>query len=241
MNSPMIESTASAKPSVSFDDLTIMVIDDSKTIIKTADILLTEQGCRVLSAADGFDALPMIASEKPDLIFVDIMMPRLDGYQTCALIKANSEYQHIPVIMLSSKDGIFDMARGRLAGSESYITKPFTRNDLLEAIEAHAIKPVLPVAPEPESEHNDQASEQADKLVDEQVDDKLSLLEDALPEVSDESFSSHAMEIPELDNEENWELEDLDFTKEPAAGKAGSSLADELAKEFEDLELDHKP
>jgi twitching motility two-component system response regulator PilG len=219
MNSPMIESTESAKSSVPFEELTIMVIDDSKTIIKTADILLTEQGCQVLSASDGFEALPMIASEKPDLIFVDIMMPRLDGYQTCALIKANPEYQHIPVIMLSSKDGIFDMARGRLAGSESYITKPFTRNDLLEAIEAHASIPIEEASPEI-------------------LDDKLSLLEEALPEVSDETLSTNAIEIPELDNEEVWELEDLDFTKETESGN--NSLADELAKEFEDLELDHK-
>ncbi len=117
--------------------LTVMVIDDSKTIRRTAEILLSEQGCKVLTANDGFESLAIIASEQPDIIFVDIMMPRLDGYQTCALIKGNPEYRNIPVVMLSSKDSIFDMARGRLAGSESYITKPFTRNDLVSAIEKH--------------------------------------------------------------------------------------------------------
>ncbi|HHC73742.1 MAG TPA: response regulator, partial [Thiothrix sp.] len=119
------------------ENLTVLVIDDSKTIVKTAEILLSEQGCQVLTASDGFESLAIIAENRPDLIFVDVMMPRLDGYQTCALIKANPDYQAIPVVMLSSKDGIFDMARGRLAGSESYITKPFTRNDLLSAIAKH--------------------------------------------------------------------------------------------------------
>lgn len=120
--------------------LTIMVIDDSKTIRRTAEILLSEQGCKVVLANDGFESLALIASERPDMIFVDIMMPRLDGYQTCALIKGNPEYRDIPVVMLSSKDSIFDMARGRLAGSESYITKPFTRNDLISVMQQH-IKP----------------------------------------------------------------------------------------------------
>ena len=117
--------------------LTIMVIDDSKTIRRTAEILLSEQGCKVVLANDGFESLALIASERPDMIFVDIMMPRLDGYQTCALIKGNPEYRDIPVVMLSSKDSIFDMARGRLAGSESYITKPFTRNDLISVMQQH--------------------------------------------------------------------------------------------------------
>lgn len=120
--------------------LTVMVIDDSKTIRRTAEILLSEQGCKVLLANDGFESLSMIAGERPDIIFVDIMMPRLDGYQTCALIKGHPDYHDIPVVMLSSKDSIFDMARGRLAGSESYITKPFTRNDLITAIQKH-VKP----------------------------------------------------------------------------------------------------
>jgi twitching motility two-component system response regulator PilG len=118
-------------------NLTIMVIDDSKTVRRTAEILLSEHGCKVLTANDGFESLAMIASYRPDMIFVDIMMPRLDGYQTCALIKGNPEYRDIPVVMLSSKDSIFDMAHGRLSGSESYITKPFTRSDLLAAIQKH--------------------------------------------------------------------------------------------------------
>ena len=120
--------------------MTVMVIDDSKTIRRTAEILLSEQGCKVLLASDGFESLAIIASDRPDMVFVDIMMPRLDGYQTCALIKGHPEYRDIPVVMLSSKDSIFDMARGRLAGSESYITKPFTRNDLVAAIQKH-VKP----------------------------------------------------------------------------------------------------
>lgn len=117
--------------------LTVMVIDDSKTIRRTAEILLSEQGCKVILANDGFESLALIANDRPDMIFVDIMMPRLDGYQTCALIKGNPEYRDIPVVMLSSKDSIFDMARGRLAGSESYITKPFTRNDLISVMQQH--------------------------------------------------------------------------------------------------------
>jgi len=120
--------------------LTVMVIDDSKTIRRTAEILLSEQGCNVLLASDGFESLALIANDRPSIVFVDIMMPRLDGYQTCALIKGHPEYRDIPVVMLSSKDSIFDMARGRLAGSESYITKPFTRNDLITAIQKH-VKP----------------------------------------------------------------------------------------------------
>lgn len=118
-------------------NLTIMVIDDSKTVRRTAEILLSEHGCKVLTANDGFESLAMIANYRPDIIFVDIMMPRLDGYQTCALIKGNPEYRDIPVVMLSSKDSIFDMAHGRLSGSESYITKPFTRSDLISAIQQH--------------------------------------------------------------------------------------------------------
>lgn len=117
--------------------LKVVVVDDSKTILRTAEALLSEQGCWVVTASDGFESLAKIASFKPDVIFVDIMMPRLDGYQTCALIKANRQYRDIPVIMLSSKDSIFDMARGRLAGSDKYLTKPFTKQDLLAAIYTH--------------------------------------------------------------------------------------------------------
>ena len=120
--------------------LKVMVIDDSKTIRRTAETLLKKAGCEVLTATDGFEALSIIADNHPDLIFVDIMMPRLDGYQTCALIKHNELYRGIPVIMLSSKDGLFDRARGRIVGSEQYLTKPFTRDELLGAIRRHAAK-----------------------------------------------------------------------------------------------------
>jgi twitching motility two-component system response regulator PilG len=114
--------------------LKILVVDDSKTIRRTAETLLSKEGCQVFTAIDGFDALSKIADHQPDLIFVDIMMPRLDGYQTCSLIKHNKVYKDTPVIMLSSKDGLFDRARGRIVGSEQYLTKPFTRNELLGAI-----------------------------------------------------------------------------------------------------------
>ncbi|AOU99463.1 pilus assembly protein PilG [Acidihalobacter yilgarnensis] len=111
-----------------------MVIDDSKTIRRTAETLLKKEGCEVVTANDGFEALAKIAEFRPDIVFVDIMMPRLDGYQTCALIKQNGAFRKTPVIMLSSKDSIFDKARGRIVGSEEYLTKPFTRDDLLDAI-----------------------------------------------------------------------------------------------------------
>lgn len=114
--------------------LKILVIDDSKTIRRTAETLLSKEGCTVFTAVDGFDALSKIADHHPDVIFVDIMMPRLDGYQTCSLIKHNKTFRGIPVIMLSSKDGLFDRARGRIVGSEQYLTKPFTKDELLGAI-----------------------------------------------------------------------------------------------------------
>ena len=114
--------------------LKILVIDDSKTIRRTAETLLSKEGCTVYTAIDGFDALAKIADHQPDVIFVDIMMPRLDGYQTCSLIKHNKTYRDTPVIMLSSKDGLFDRARGRIVGSEFYLTKPFTKDELLGAI-----------------------------------------------------------------------------------------------------------
>jgi twitching motility two-component system response regulator PilG len=117
--------------------LKVLVIDDSKTIRRTAETLLTKEGCEVFTAVDGFDALAKIADHQPDIVFVDIMMPRLDGYQTCALIKHNKVFRSIPVIMLSSKDGLFDRARGRIVGSEHYLTKPFTKDELLGAIESH--------------------------------------------------------------------------------------------------------
>src|SRR5690606_15634939 len=117
--------------------LKVLVIDDSKTIRRTAETLLTKEGCEAFTAIDGSDALAQIADHQPDIVFVDIMMPRLDGYQTCSLIKHNKVYKSIPVIMLSSKDGLFDRARGRIVGSEHYLTKPFTKDELLAAIESH--------------------------------------------------------------------------------------------------------
>ncbi|HEX7028021.1 MAG TPA: twitching motility response regulator PilG [Gammaproteobacteria bacterium] len=120
--------------------LKVMVIDDSKTIRRTAESLLKKAGCEVITASDGFEALAKITECKPDIIFVDILMPRLDGYQTCALIKNNSVFRNTPVIMLSSKDSIFDRARGRIVGSQQYLTKPFTKEDLLGAIKQHVGK-----------------------------------------------------------------------------------------------------
>jgi twitching motility two-component system response regulator PilG len=117
--------------------LKVLVIDDSKTIRKTAETLLAKEGCEVYTAVDGFDALAKVADYTPDIVFVDIMMPRLDGYQTCSLIKHNKVFKSISVIMLSSKDGLFDRARGRIVGSEYYLTKPFTKDELLSAIETH--------------------------------------------------------------------------------------------------------
>ena len=117
-----------------------MVIDDSQTIRRTAETLLVKEGYAVITAADGFEALAKIADQKPDLIFIDIMMPRLDGYQTCSLIKNNQMFRSTPVIMLSSKDGLFDKAKGRIVGSEEYLTKPFTRDELLSAIRRYVDK-----------------------------------------------------------------------------------------------------
>ena len=117
--------------------LKVLVIDDSKTIRRTAETLLAKEGCEVFTAIDGFDALAKIADHQPDIVFVDIMMPRLDGYQTCALIKKNIKFHQTPVVMLSSKDGLFDRARGRMVGSDQYLTKPFTKESLLKAVAAH--------------------------------------------------------------------------------------------------------
>ncbi|MFA5631727.1 MAG: response regulator [Porticoccaceae bacterium] len=118
--------------------LKVMVVDDSNTIRKTAETLLTKAGCDVITATDGFDSLAKIADHRPDVIFVDIMMPRLDGYQTCALVKNNKEFRSIPVIMLSSKDGLFDKAKGRIVGADDYLTKPFSKNELFETLEKFA-------------------------------------------------------------------------------------------------------
>lgn len=122
-----------------FSGLKVMVIDDSKTIRRTAETLLTKAGCDVLTADNGFEALPIISTQRPDILFIDIMMPRLDGYQTCSLVKNNPKFSSTPIVMLSSKDGLFDRAKGRAVGAEQYLTKPFTREDLLGAIRTHLL------------------------------------------------------------------------------------------------------
>jgi len=117
-----------------FDGLKVVLIDDSKTIRQSARALLERAGCNVVTASDGFESLAKIVEHQPDVIFVDITMPRLDGFQTCALIKQNSRFGHIPIVMLTSKDGLFDRARSKLVGAERYITKPFTQEELLEVL-----------------------------------------------------------------------------------------------------------
>ena len=112
----------------------VLVIDDSKTIRRSAEIFLKQGGYEVVLAEDGFDALSKVNVHDPDVIFCDILMPRLDGYQTCAIIKRNPRFTNTPVIMLSSKDGLFDKARGRMVGSQDYLTKPFTKDQLLQAV-----------------------------------------------------------------------------------------------------------
>ena len=119
----------------------VLVIDDSNTIRRSAEIFLKQGGHQVLLAEDGFDALSKVNDHDPDLIFCDILMPRLDGYQTCAIIKRNARFSGVPVIMLSSKDGLFDKARGRMVGSEDYLTKPFTKDQLLQAVAQHRREP----------------------------------------------------------------------------------------------------
>jgi twitching motility two-component system response regulator PilG len=126
-------------PAGGFSGLRVMVIDDSKTIRRTAETLLKREGCEVVTATDGFEALAKIADQQPQIIFVDIMMPRLDGYQTCAIIKRNAHFSSVPVVMLSSKDGVFDKARGRMVGSQDYLTKPFTKDQLLQAVEQFGV------------------------------------------------------------------------------------------------------
>jgi twitching motility two-component system response regulator PilG len=140
LDKPSQEDQSNAKK-LSLDALSavkVMVIDDSNTIRRSAEIFLKNSGCKVILAEDGFDALAKIANEHPDIIFVDIMMPRLDGYQTCSLIKRNARYKTTPVIMLSSKDGLFDRARGRMVGSDQYLTKPFTQETLVDAVQTYA-------------------------------------------------------------------------------------------------------
>ena len=128
---------------VSLSGIKVMVIDDSNTIRRSAEIFLVQAGCKVILAEDGFDALSKITDHQPDVVFVDIMMPRLDGYQTCALIKKNPRFSATPVIMLSSKDGLFDRARGRMVGSDEYLTKPFAKDSLLKTVAAYAQQRVI--------------------------------------------------------------------------------------------------
>jgi twitching motility two-component system response regulator PilG len=123
--------------SVNLTPFKVLVIDDSNTIRRSAEIFLKQGGYEVLLAEDGFDALSKVNDHSPDLIFCDILMPRLDGYQTCAIIKRNAKFAGVPVIMLSSKDGLFDKARGRMVGSQDYLTKPFTKDQLLQAVQTH--------------------------------------------------------------------------------------------------------
>ncbi len=131
----MADTTAETRGSLA--GVKVMVIDDSNTIRRSAEIFLLQAGATVILAEDGFDALAKIADYLPEVVFVDIMMPRLDGYQTCALIKKNPKFAATPVVMLSSKDGLFDRARGRMVGSNEYLTKPFTKDSLLTTVDAH--------------------------------------------------------------------------------------------------------
>jgi len=120
--------------------LRVMIVDDSKTILRSAELYLQEKGCEVILAQDGFEALSIMSDHMPDIVFLDIMMPRLNGYQTCALLKSNAEYIDIPVVMLSSKHNLFDKARGRLSGSDEYLTKPFSPDNLIKAIVQYTLK-----------------------------------------------------------------------------------------------------
>jgi len=130
-----LESTSQQPPSDAGSGARVLVIDDSNTIRRSAEIFLRQGGHQVVLSEDGFDALAKVNDHDPELIFCDILMPRLDGYQTCAIIKRNPRFSHVPVIMLSSKDGLFDKARGRMVGSEDYLTKPFTKEQLLRAVD----------------------------------------------------------------------------------------------------------
>ena len=115
----------------------VVLIDDSNTIRRSGEIFLSQAGCQVVLAEDGFDGLSKVVDTRPDIIFVDVMMPRLDGYQTCALIKSNPQFKNIPVVMLTSKDTLFDRARGKLAGSDQYLIKPFNKKSLIESVILH--------------------------------------------------------------------------------------------------------
>jgi len=139
MNTESISVTADIPPDKSpGEGLCILVVDDSATIRRSAETMLANEGFRVVTAENGFEALSKVTRHQPDMIFVDIMMPRLDGYQTTAIIKNNARFRNIPIIMLTSKDGLFDKARGRVVGSDLYLTKPFTREELLSAVRQHS-------------------------------------------------------------------------------------------------------
>jgi twitching motility two-component system response regulator PilG len=137
--SKIIGAVRTLSTETSFEGIKVVVIDDSKTIRRTAETLLKKAGCEVITATDGFESLSKVMEYQPNIIFVDIMMPRLDGYQTCALIKNNQAFKKIPIVMLSSKDGLFERARSRIVGAEHYMTKPFTREELLNTIKAYVV------------------------------------------------------------------------------------------------------
>lgn len=168
----------------------IMVVDDSKTIRRTAETLLQREGYEVITAEDGFEALSKIANQKPDIIFVDIMMPRLDGYQTCALIKNNADFKATPVIMLSSKDGLFDKAKGRIVGSDQYVTKPFSKDEILEAIQTHSAE-----------------KESTESELPENPESKADLLDPSLDQDMDQDVQP--------DHQESTHKENLDVLLEP--------------------------
>lgn len=135
-----MDATTSAMESIA--GLKVLVIDDSNTIRRSAEIFLSQAGCSVILAEDGFDALAKVSDHDPDLVFCDVLMPRLDGYQTCALVKKSPRFGATPVVMLSSRDGLFDRARGRMVGCDEYLTKPFTKDSLLRCVARHARRPV---------------------------------------------------------------------------------------------------
>ena len=122
------------------ENIRVVLIDDSNTIRRSGEIFLTQAGCKVVLAEDGFDGLSKVVDNKPDIIFIDVMMPRLDGYQACALIKNHTEFKKTPVVMLTSKDSLFDRARGKLVGSDQYLTKPFSKKSLIDTVIAHTRK-----------------------------------------------------------------------------------------------------
>jgi len=140
-------SVLGANEGTNLNGIKVMVIDDSNTIRRSAEIFLVQAGCQVILAEDGFDALSKVTDHQPDVIFCDIVMPRLDGYQTCAILKRNHRFSSTPVIMLSSKDGLFDRARGRMVGSDEYLTKPFTKESLLRAVTTHGGHKGIEAAP----------------------------------------------------------------------------------------------